>query len=239
MRMISYVITIFNGPHKEYSEKCADRLFDSAVKHGLNDLIAFEPYKATTPAMLGPSDYDKWHYPDQGVTRKHESGMEFTGYNGKLETRIACFKSHMHLWEKAVASNQPIMILEHDAVFVRWMRPSAVLEQLEPGDVLMLNDPRGATRRGNQYHENIISHNFGIYPIDGVNTDDENCPDGLAGNSAYIITPAAAEKALRLVDQYGYMPNDALLCKQWFGKNLKSIYPYVTRVEQTTSTTSG
>ena len=233
--MIGYVITILKGPHKEYSMKCADRLFDTATEQGVDKTIILKPYKATTPDMLGPGDYDKWHYPDQGVTRKHESGMEFTGYNGKLETRIACFKSHMHLWQKA---DRPIMILEHDAVFVRNFDINKILAKLNDGDVLMLNDPRGATRRGNQYHENIISHDFGIHPVDGVNTDDENCPDGLAGNSAYIITPAAAKKALRLVDQYGYMPNDALLCKQWFGKNLKSIYPYITRVQQTTSTTS-
>ena len=233
--MIGYVITILNGPHKEYSKKCADRLFDTAVKHAVDKTIILKPYKATTPDMLGPGDYDKWHYPDQGVTRKHESGMEFTGYNGKLETRIACFKSHMHLWQKA---DRPIMILEHDAVFARNFDINKILAKLDDGDVLMLNDPRGATRRGNQYHENIISHNFGIHPVDGVNTADEKCPDGLAGNSAYIITPAAAKKALNLVDQYGYMPNDALLCKQWFGENLKSIYPYITRVQQTTSTTS-
>lgn len=236
--MNGYVITILKGPHKQYSMKCADRLFDTATEQGVDKTIVLRPHKATTPDMLGPGDFDKWHYPDQGVTRKHESGMEFTGYNGKLETRIACFKSHMLLWQKTVARNEAIMILEHDAVFTRNFDINKILAKLDNGDVLMLNDPRGATRRGNQYHENIISHDFGIHPVDGVNTDDENCPDGLAGNSAYIITPAAAQKALRLVDQYGYMPNDALLCKQWFGKNLKSIYPYITRVQQTTSTTS-
>lgn len=236
--MNAYVITIMKGAHKEYSMKCADRLFDTAAEQGVDNTIILKPFKATTPDMLGPGDFDKWHYPGQGVTRKHVSGMEFTGYNGKLETRIACFKSHMHLWQKTAARNEALMILEHDAVFVRDFKMNILMSKLENGDVLMLNDPRGATRRSNQYHENIVSHNFGIHSIDGVNTPDEKCPDGLAGNSAYIITPAAAQKALRLVDKYGYMPNDALLCKQWFGKKLKSIYPYVTRVQQTTSTTS-
>ena len=75
--------------------------------------------------------------------------------------------------------------------------------------------------------------------IDGVNTPDENVPDGLAGNSAYIITPSAAKKAIELQSSIGIWPNDALLCKQLFPRNLKSYYPYITRVEQKKSTTTG
>ena len=73
--------------------------------------------------------------------------------------------------------------------------------------------------------------------IDGVNTSDENVPDGLAGNSAYIITPSAAKKASELQSTIGIWPNDALLCKQLFPKKLKSYYPYITRVNQLKSTT--
>ena len=111
--------------------------------------------------------------------------------------------------------------------------------EIEDGDIVMINDPRGATRRGQLYHENIIRWDKGLNTIDGVNTSDENVPDGLAGNRAYIITPSAAKKASKLQSSIGIWPNDALLCKQLFPKKLKSYYPYITRVEQKKSTTTG
>jgi hypothetical protein len=78
-----------------------------------------------------------------------------------------------------------------------------------------------------------------VHVVEGVNTSDENVPDGLAGNSAYVITPAAAKKASKLQSSIGIWPNDALLCKQLFPENLKSYYPYITKVEQRRSTTTG
>ena len=71
-----------------------------------------------------------------------------------------------------------------------------------------------------------------------MNGPDENVPDGLAGNSAYIITPSAAKKATELQKSIGIWPNDALLCKQLFPRQLKSYYPYITKVVQKKSTTT-
>jgi GR25 family glycosyltransferase involved in LPS biosynthesis len=192
----------------------------------MNDDLHIEMVRAVTPDKIKDSTYS---YPKEGETSTYE-GMTLT---------VACSLSHMHLWNKCVEMNEPIMILEHDAVFTRKFRLGKLLDAIEDGDIVMINDPRGATRRGTVYHENIIRWDKGLNTIDGVNTADENVPDGLAGNSAYIITPAAAKKASELQSSIGIWPNDALLCKQLFPRNLKSYYPYITRVEQKKSTTTG
>jgi len=227
--MKAFVITLFND---RYSLASAEKTLKTAKQ--MNDDLHIEMVRAVTPDKIKDTTYS---YPVEGETSVYE-GMTLIGYKAKdISKKIACSLSHMNLWNKCVQLNEPIMILEHDAVFIRKFRPSKILNGIEDGDVLMINDPRGATRRGMVYHENIIKNDKGIHLVEGVNTPEETVPDGLAGNSAYVITPAAAKKAIELQSSIGIWPNDALLCKQLFPEKLKSYYPYITRVEQKKSTT--
>lgn len=229
--MKAFVITLFND---KYSVQSAENTLKTARQ--MNDDLHIEMVRAVTPDKIKDTTYS---YPVEGETSVYE-GMTLIGYKAKdIGKKIACSLSHMNLWNKCVQLDEPIMILEHDAVFIRKFRPSKILNGIEDGDVLMINDPRGATRRGMVYHENIIKNDKGIHLVEGVNTPEETVPDGLAGNSAYVITPAAAKKAIELQSSIGIWPNDALLCKQLFPEKLKSYYPYITRVEQRRSTTTG
>jgi len=229
--MKAFVITLFND---KYSVESAEKTIKTARQ--MNDDLHIEMVRAVTPDKIKDTTYS---YPVEGETSVYE-GMTLIGYKAKdISKKIACSLSHMNLWNKCVQLNEPIMILEHDAVFIRKFRPSKILNGIEDGDILMINDPRGATRRGMVYHENIIKNDKGIHLVEGVNTPEETVPDGLAGNSAYVITPAAAKKAIKLQSSIGIWPNDALLCKQLFPEKLKSYYPYITRVEQRRSTTTG
>jgi GR25 family glycosyltransferase involved in LPS biosynthesis len=231
--MKAFVITLFND---KYSVESAERCIKSARQLDVDQDLHIEMVRAVTPDKIKDNTYS---YPAEGETSTYE-GMTLIGYKAKdVSKKIACSLSHMHLWNKCVEMDEPIMILEHDAIFTRRFRLGRLLRVMEDGDVVMINDPRGATRRGNLYHENIIRWDTGVNVIDGVNNPDENVPDGLAGNSAYIITPAAAKKAYELQSTIGIWPNDALLCKQLFPRKLKSYYPYITRVEQRKSTTTG
>ena len=227
--MKAFVITLFNN---KYSVESAEKTIKTARQ--MNDDLHIEMVRATTPKQVSEYNYS---YPVEGETSEYE-GMTLVGYKAKdISKKIACSLSHMRLWNKCVQLNEPIMILEHDAVFIRKFRPSKILNGIEDGDILMINDPRGATRRGMVYHENIIKNDKGIHLVEGVNTPEETVPDGLAGNSAYVITPAAAKKASELQFNIGIWPNDALLCKQLFPRKLKSYYPYITKVNQLKSTT--
>jgi len=228
--MKAFVITLFKN---KYSVESAQNTIKTARQ--MNDDLHIEMVRAVTPKQIGEYTYS---YPLVGETKTHE-GMTLTGYaTTETDKKIACSLSHMNLWEKCVEMDEPIMILEHDAVFTRKFKLGKLMNQIEDGDIVMINDPRGATRRGQLYHDNIIRWDTGVNDIDGVNNPDENVPDGLAGNSAYIITPAAAKKATELQKSIGIWPNDALLCKQLFPKQLKSYYPYITKVVQKRSTTT-
>lgn len=228
--MKAFVITLFND---KYSLASAEKTLKTARQ--MNDDLHIEMIRAVTPDKIKDTTYS---YPVEGETSTYED-MTLIGYKAKdIGKKIACSLSHMRLWNKCVQLNEPIMILEHDTVFIRKFRPSKILIGIEDGDILMINDPRGATRRGMVYHENIIKNDKGIHLVEGVNTPEETVPDGLAGNSAYVITPAAAKKASELQSSIGIWPNDALLCKQLFPEKLKSYYPYITRVEQRRSTTT-
>ena len=123
------------------------------------------------------------------------------------------------------------MILEHDAIFIR------KFESFEwEGGVLGLNDPRGATHSSMLFHS-IVSNNEGIQNTPWVKPAFD-IPQGLAGNSAYIIKPYFAEKLLSKLKQKGGWPNDALMCKQFFPNELKVIYPYYTKLQPMQSTTT-
>lgn len=227
--MKAFVITLFND---KYSVQSAENTIKTARQ--MNDDLHIEMVRAVTPKQIGDYTYS---YPNDGEVGVYK-GMTLVGYKAKdVNKKIACSLSHMRLWNKCVQLNEPIMILEHDAVFIRKFKLGKLMNQIEDGDILMINDPRGATRRGMVYHENIIKNDKGIHLVEGVNTPEETVPDGLAGNSAYVITPAAAKKASELQSSIGIWPNDALLCKQLFPEKLKSYYPYITRVEQKKSTT--
>jgi GR25 family glycosyltransferase involved in LPS biosynthesis len=229
--MKAFVITMMND---RYSLASAKKTIQTAEQ--MSEDLDIEMFRAVTPDKIKDTTYS---YPVEGETSTYE-GMTLVGYKARdVGKKIACSLSHMNLWNKCVQLDEPMLILEHDAVFIRKFRPGKILKSIDDGDVLMINDPRGATRRGMVYHENIIKNDFGVHVVEGVNTPDENVPDGLAGNSAYVITPAAAKKASKLQASIGIWPNDALLCKQLFPGNLKSYYPYITKVEQRRSTTTG
>jgi hypothetical protein len=66
--------------------------------------------------------------------------------------------------------------------------------------------------------------------------NERQIPDGLAGNSAYMIKPWSAQELIIKFYELGIWPNDATICKQIF-PYLEEYYPFITKVNQTQSTT--
>ena len=159
------------------------------------------------------------------------SGLRHHPYGGMLESRIGCAMSHLRLWETCRDLCEPIMVLEHDAVFLR------VFDVFDFDSACQLNDPRGATRRGDWWSDQMAKRGPGLFPKTWVTKPDQAIPDGLAGNSAYVLMPHTAQLLIDLYDELGVWPNDATMCAQLVD-GLQEIYPFVTRVEQTQSTTS-
>ena len=162
-----------------------------------------------------------------------ETGVFKFVYQAKeYSKKIACSLSHMKAWQKCVDLDEPIIIFEADAVVKR------KIDIRDQAFVIGLNDPRGATRRAGTYHAKQVEYGEGINPVSTVNESGENpVPQGLAGNSAYYITPTGAKNLLQGAEEYGMWPNDAFMCKELF-PFLRQAYPYYTTISGTESTTT-
>ena len=226
-----YVITLDTSQESiEASHKCI-----GSIRNTESDIMPVV-FTATTPTDIKKhlEEIDmgncEWTYP---VTKEEDgldilSGLYLRHYpTANNNNRVACAVSHMRLWHKCSIGKKPIIILEHDAIFTR----KFVFEPLEEefkGGILGLNDPRGATRRSDVFH-NVASSKMGLQDVPTV--DDMQVPQGLAGNSAYLITPTAAKKLLDKVREVGIWANDALMCKQFFPW-MQVVYPYYTTIQR-------
>ena len=175
----------------------------------------------------------EWTYP-LNEDWSELNGMQLPGYRAAdKKTIFSCTISHARLWLRCVRLNEEVMVLEHDAAFIRDLTDFPLKWN---GGVLGLNDPRGATHSPQKYHA-MVSESPGIHDAPWVKPEEE-MPQGLAGNSAYIIKPYFAKMLLEKLKEVGGWPNDALMCKQLFPNELKVIYPYYTRVQGIQSTTT-
>ena len=166
------------------------------------------------------------------VLKSIKTGMNLKPYRtNSIDKIFSCTVSHAKLWLKCVKLEEEIMILEHDAIFTRKFEPFEW-----EGGVIGLNDPRGATHSSLVYHT-LMSYRKGVSSAPWVGSE-TSMPQGLAGNSAYIIKPYFAEKLLNKLKEKGAWPNDALMCKQFFPNELKVIYPYYTAIQRIRSTTT-
>ena len=188
-----------------------------------------------------------WRYPKAGkeeIVHYDNKTLRVKGYEGDEKTRIGCALSHYSLWKLAIKLTSPIVILEHDARFIETFDWS--YDEIANGSIIGLNDPTAATRKANIYGKQVIKATLSAevvvpftnqYQVEAPWVDSEEIPQGLAGNSAYVMTPIAAKKLVSLVDEYGLWPNDAIMCKQLLPDTLFQAYPYFTKVQQTKSTT--
>lgn len=229
--MKAYAIVLDNV---DVSEKGFAELVKSSQAVG--NTFTVEKFSATTPEQVPQTLSEEnvhWNYPLNGApVLDIQSGLVKTPYNGAdPNKRIACALSHYKVWK--LAQEEAILVLEHDALF----KSKIDFDINETGfDILGLNYPIGATRKAYLFHETVqyTQRKYQVAPY----VDEKNIPQGIAGNSAYIITPAGAKKMLSLVDHYGLWPNDALMCLQLFGPKLGVTRQYYTITQGLPSTTT-
>lgn len=175
-----------------------------------------------------------WNYPWSGSYIDSDTQLRKTAYGTRIrEKRMACSMSHFVLWEKCVKDNVPYLILEHDALFIRKLNFNDILSSKY--DIIGLNDPHMATRLFDKFHS-IVQNNSNEYQ-DVPIIDKMEVPQGLAGNSAYLIKPNAAKHLIGLCYKHGLWPNDAIMCKQLV-PNMGVTKTYYTKTQQLGSTTS-
>ena len=209
--MKAYVITIEGN---EVSENGAQTCIESSWQH--KNEFSIEKFDASIPKNV---DYEmqtfllEWDYPWSGEVLDFASGLKKTAYQTRNpKARIACALSHYRLWKKSVEEMEDILVLEHDAVFISKVPYNRILDTQY--GIIGLNDPRGATRKSSAFHSMVQNGMNEVTQVPRI--DAQNVPQGLAGNSAYIIKPWAADEMMNLVNEYGLWPNDAIMCYQLF-----------------------
>ena len=174
-----------------------------------------------------------WTWPWIGTELCFKTGLQMSAYQTQdPNKRVACFMSHYRLWLTAIENDETILVLEHDAVFTEKL-PSDF--DMQDFNIVGINNPIGATRKSREFHNNIIHREGTIQNVPQV--DGWNIPQGLAGNSAYIINPKGAKDLIDKVNEIGAWPNDALMCYQ----NIKKMgvsKQYYTQVQGLPSTTT-
>lgn len=229
--MKAYAIVIRDH---EVSEKAFKVLQESSARV-MNPFIV-DRFDAITPENVQNLMSEKsvrWNYPWEGQNIDIATGLIKTAYVTKNPlSRMACFMSHYSLWEQCVEENEDFLILEHDAEFVSKI-------DFDPSDtkygIIGINNPLGATRKSREVYQLIINNEKNFQPVPTI--DDYNVPQGLAGNSAYIVKPKYIKQVIEKVCEVGAWPNDALMCKQLFdfiGVTRK----FYTKVQGLQSTTS-
>ena len=197
-----------------------------------------EMYNATTADLAEVSLKTtglQWNYPWSGSENDFKSGLIKSAYTtADPRRRIACFMSHYRLWHKCREEDEPILVLEHDAIFTRNLDLEEVVSE-SPFDILGINNPLMATRKSKQYYDTIMSKPQEYQRVPEV--DYTMVPQGLAGNSAYIIKPNGANTMIELTREYGAWPNDALMCKQLV-RSLGVTKTFYTKIQGIRSTTT-
>ena len=228
-KMRAFVITLSDNPE---SFEQADVLIDSSNHFG--NEFTVEKFIATTADNVVETFLEEkiqWNYPWTKEVLDLATGLRKTPYEtADPKKRMACFMSHYRLWKRCVEDNEALIVLEHDALFIRKL--DIDLHRDTSYDVVSLNDPKGATRKAALYDELIQINRYDKHVVTVPWIDDYNTPQGLPGNSAYYITPRGAEKLLSLVKEYGAWPNDALMCRQLMPKMLGCLKNYATTIQR-------
>lgn len=229
--MKSFVITI---PDVDVSELGFAKCTQSSIK--VKNDFNLERFDAVVPEAVDDllkSHGIKWNYPWQGQESDFSTGLIKSAYvTARPKARIAAALSHYNLWKKASISEEPIMVLEHDAYFIAKFDLDVSKSK---GDIIGINNPLGCTRRSREFYQKIIDNQAMYQPAPTI--DEFNIPQGIAGNSAYIIKPAGAKKMIELVDEHGLWPNDAIMCKQLV-PNLMVTRKFFTSIQNLRSTTT-
>ena len=238
--MKAYVITLEGD---DLSENAADKLIVSSLEY--NNPFTIEKINAVTPSQVYPLFNElgtKWNYPLEGSVLDISSGLYKQAYETKdIKKRMACFLSHYLIWLKH--DDEPVLVFEHDALFTKKLSEETLnLFSASKYSIISLNDPRGVTRKSKQYYDQIISSSLRTfsanYCVAVPTIDDMRVPQGLPGNSAYMIKPMGGELLKSLVKEFGAWPNDAIMCKQLMPNQLGCAYPFYTITQKIQSTTT-
>jgi len=228
----AYAIVV---PENDVSEQGFQNLTTSSEAVG-NEFDILK-YRAITPEEVDDSFKVhglEWTWPEKGIDYCPITKLRRHAYGGaNPKRRHACFLSHWYMWQQSKEDGEPILVLEHDAKFVEKLDLNPLLES--DYGVIGINSPFNATRLQPKYHSVTQGSEGDIVPCPEI--DRWEVPQGIAGASAYLIKPWAAEQVIDKVKEVGAWPNDAIICRQLFDF-IGQTKTYYTEVQGLPSTTT-
>ena len=195
--MIAHVITITSI---EESVQVAERCIKSAEKFG----IKVNKFSAYTPN-------------DSPRKILREKGIESRGMvevYSRTENAIACFLSHLSLWEKCIKYNTKSLIFEHDAVVVDKIPINAPFNK-----VISIGKP--------SYGRYNTPQTLGVGPLVHKKY--------FGGAHAYMITPEGAKELVETAKSGKAIPTDVYLNLDLF-PFLEEYYPWPVEAQDSFST---
>ena len=160
--MKAYIISMLNDHESTVATRKLLRSIESTKSN--IDAMAFN---AVTPETMNdniqkvfgsqmPYANIQYTYPKTEAENRLDilSGLYLSAYPSQdIRKRISCFLSHYSLWRLCYQMKEPIMILEHDAIFNRKFDYSNINDRFT-GNILGVNNPISATRRASVYDAN-------------------------------------------------------------------------------------
>ena len=152
---------------------------------------------------------------------------------GKIDAEIATFFSHYNMWLKCIELNQPILILEHDAIINDTKIDLSILKNFE-GDLLNLGKPNWGsywyknfesewlTKTDGIHKRPICENKHNIYQVWDTEKGLCHCDTmWLFGAHAYLLNPSGATKLVEGTSK-GILPADV-----YIRTNLLDVYDYL------------
>ena len=211
----TYIISILGN---KVSEQLTQQCYESCQKIGQPNVNVFPAFDATdSPIKIQDHDLGK-PIGEMGTIKVPEmlKGQAFINFlrlrrSDLLMTQIACFLSHYSLWCMCLDKDQPIVILEHDAIMVK--------EYLR-----------------HNYYNNIV-YLGGCEQVEGSLNSTDTVPPHASDQKgldrficrahAYAIDPAMAKNLVAYSIHHGLITTaDAIMRCDMFGIVQDGVYAY-------------
>lgn len=208
--MQAFVITL---TQIEESVAASKRAINSAARHGINAQV-FE-------AITRDDSMERLQLENLACRTEHNKHGDFLAV-------VGCFMSHYLLWKKCVEIDEPIIILEHDAIIYS----DVPFDLLKNSELANIGNPSfGRNNKIKLKWINKLKHKISGKSV----IQDLYSKKYMPGCHGYYIEPIGAKKLIQGAKDFNICAADIFINKNDF-PFIKEIYPWVVKVETDFST---
>lgn len=178
----------------ELSEKLAEECVKAAIAHGVDAKL----FGGINGHVADPILENAGLFPFKPKSKASKPGVK------------GCFLSHYFLWEKCMNLKEPLVIMEHDGLFIRDL-PADICDKFD--DVLNLD----SFDQFSKDYEAMLEQEGPLLIQEYYNEKSKKGTlngEYLRGAYAYIIKPHAAKKLVDSAHKHGYLPADHQIGKR-------------------------